>query len=306
MAIITILGGLNVFDENGGRRVPTLESLIVRIRSFLGSIIRRCVQRVASLPKGTVISDPAIRAAFERTKRVDHNGLSLTLSIPGGYTEFRASTFSSKEPETLEWIDGFTGGEILWDIGANVGLYSCYAAIRGYNVVAVEPSVFNLEILARNIHLNELSHLITIVPVALSQETGPATLNMSSTSTKWGGSLSSFGVEYGFDGSPLDVSFRYRLAGIAMDDLVSSLSFDPPDHVKLDVDGIEHLILKGGRNTLASVQSVLVEVDERFVKQREGTKRCLTEAGLSMVSRQHAAMFDDGPFSHCYNQIWTR
>lgn len=248
--------------------------------------------------------DPAVQIARERTVQVDHDGVGLTFSTPGGYTTFCASTFSSKEPETLEWIDGMREGSILWDIGANVGLYSCYAAIRGCNVVAVEPSVFNLEILARNVHLNELSRLVTIVPLALSDETGPATLNMSST--EWGGAMSSFGVEYGFDGTQLDVSFQYRLAGVAMDDLVSSLGFDPPDHVKLDVDGIEHLVLKGGHSTLASVQSVLVEVDERFEEQCEGTASCLREAGLNMVARRHAEIFDDGPYSRCFNQIWAR
>lgn len=248
--------------------------------------------------------EPAAQITRERTVQVDHDGASLTLSTPGGYTMFRAKTFSSKEPETLEWIDGMREGSILLDIGANVGLYSCYAAIRGCNVVAVEPSVFNLEVLARNVHLNKLSRLVTIVPLALSDETGPATLNMSST--ELGGALSSFGVEYGFDGTPLDVSFRYRIAGVTMDDLVSSLGLDPPDHVKLDVDGIEHLVLKGGHSTLASVQSVLVEVDERFEEQCEGTASCLSEAGLSMVARQHAEMFDDGPYSRCFNQIWTR
>ena len=275
-----------------------------RFRSLPGRVIRRCIRWIGLLPRGRVIVDPAVQIARERTVQVDHDGVGLTFSTPGGYTTFRASTFSSKEPETLEWIDGMREGSILWDIGANVGLYSCYAAIRGCNVVAVEPSVFNLEILARNVHLNELSRLVTIVPLALSDETGPATLNMSST--EWGGAMSSFGVEYGFDGTQLDVSFQYRLAGVAMDDLVSSLGFDPPDHVKLDVDGIEHLVLKGGHSTLASVQSVLVEVDERFEEQCEGTASCLREAGLNMVARRHAEIFDDGPYSRCFNQIWAR
>ena len=55
-------------------------------------------------------------------------------------------------------------GSVVWDIGANVGLYSCYAAKhRGCRVFAFEPYVFNLEILARNIYLNQLSERVTIV-----------------------------------------------------------------------------------------------------------------------------------------------
>ena len=36
--------------------------------------------------------------------------------------------FSTREPETLVWIDSFAHGEVLWDIGANVGAYTLYAA----------------------------------------------------------------------------------------------------------------------------------------------------------------------------------
>ena len=44
---------------------------------------------------------------------------------------FRATTFETKEPETLEWIDTIPKNSVLWDIGANVGLYSLYAARHG-------------------------------------------------------------------------------------------------------------------------------------------------------------------------------
>ena len=38
--------------------------------------------------------------------------------------EWRVDTFFTKEPETLEWIDGFEKKDnlIFWDIGANIGL----------------------------------------------------------------------------------------------------------------------------------------------------------------------------------------
>ena len=54
----------------------------------------------------------------------------LTLHCPGELTVFRATTFLSKEPETIEWIDTFRQDDVFWDIGANVGLYSLYAALK--------------------------------------------------------------------------------------------------------------------------------------------------------------------------------
>ena len=44
----------------------------------------------------------------------------------GKSTEFRVRTLMTKEPETIRWIDSFKAGEeVLWDIGANVGIFSC-------------------------------------------------------------------------------------------------------------------------------------------------------------------------------------
>ena len=66
--------------------------------------------------------------------------------------------FSQKEPETLEWIDNFdsNGKTIFWDIGANIGLYSIYAATKfdSLDIFAFEPSTSNLRVLSRNISLN--------------------------------------------------------------------------------------------------------------------------------------------------------
>ena len=69
----------------------------------------------------------------------------------------------------MEWIDRMNDGSVLWDIGANVGIYSIYAAVsKRANVIAFEPSIFNLEFLARNINLNHVADRVSIVPLPLS------------------------------------------------------------------------------------------------------------------------------------------
>ena len=121
------------------------------------------------------------------------------VATPNKLCRYRADDFFGKEPETIEWINGFNEGAVFWDVGANVGLYSIYAAReRNAHVWAIEPSVFNLECLARNIYLNDVSELVCILPIALSDKTGASLLRMSST--EWGGALSTFDKEYGFDG----------------------------------------------------------------------------------------------------------
>ena len=43
-----------------------------------------------------------------------------------------------------------------------------------------------------------------------------------------------------------------------------------PDYIKIDVDGIEHLILEGGKETLKNkkIKSILIEINENFEDQK--------------------------------------
>ena len=77
---------------------------------------------------GNLIGDTIIEDGMQRHKSVLHNNIKMNFTVPNQLNQFRVNTFSEKEPETLEWIDTFPDNSTLWDIGANVGLYSIYAA----------------------------------------------------------------------------------------------------------------------------------------------------------------------------------
>lgn len=263
---------------------------------------------VASLGTTTIgkyINTQVIRNAMGRTKTVNHHGLELIISTPNALNIYRADTFASKEPETLEWIDGMPDRAVVWDIGANVGLYSCYAAKkRGCRVFAFEPSVFNLELLARNIYLNGLTELITIVPLPLTDELTINKLNL--TTTDWGGALSTFARDYGHDGQSLQKVFEFATVGLSMNDAVGLLGIPPPDYIKMDVDGIEHLILSGGQDLLRKVRGVLIEINDDFTEQSQGAAEYLTRAGLGMIDKRHSEVVEGSAFQSAFNQIWSR
>jgi len=250
-------------------------------------------QQIASNPMGKVLD-------------VFHGDLKLKFVVPNQVCEFRALTFSTKEPETLEWIDSIPDGSILWDIGANVGLYTCYAAKkRNCAVYAFEPSVFNLELLARNLYINNLSESVAIIPIPLSDSLQISTLNM--TSVEWGGALSSFGQLYGDNGMPMNKIFEFKTIGITMEDAINNLGIPYPEYVKMDVDGIEHLIIKGGGDVLRKVKGLLIEVNEDFKKQAEDVRGILEFTGLVLKEKRHSEMFEGSlRFGHSYNQIWHR
>ena len=145
-----------------------------------------------------------------------------------------------------------------------MGLFSVYAAKKGKcTVYAFEPSVFNLELLARNLFLNDVQEQVTIIPLALSEHLGSSLMHM--TTTEWGGALSSFGKEFGWDGKTIQDVFAFRTIGLTMDQAVSLMNLPAPDFIKLDVDGIEHFILEGGTNTLRGIKSILIEINDDFV-----------------------------------------
>ena len=245
--------------------------------------------------------------SMELIYKITYKDLRFKFSSPNHLCDWRYSTFSTKEPETLEWIDAMPEGAIVWDIGANIGLYSIYAAKRRNCLVwAFEPSVFNLELLARNVYLNGLIENVSIVPVALSDAVGFSKLQM--TTTEWGGALSSFGQNYGWDGSELQSIFAFSTIGISMDVARDHLHVPQPNFIKIDVDGIEHLILSGGASVLKGVQGVLIEVNDDFKAQAEGCRKLLEDCGLKLEDKRHSEMVASSKngFQNTFNQIWIR
>lgn len=278
------------------------------VKQPLISAISRIAGLLAKTKLGSYVFDQVLKSAMETRKKITHQNIELTFSTPNRLSLFRVDSFSTKEPETLEWIDGFKTGSVFFDIGANVGLYSCYAAkSRNCSVFAFEPSVFNLELLARNIFLNDLTGCLTIVPVPLSAGLMLSTLNM--TSTEWGGALSTFGKDYGWDGRKIQQVFQFRTLGLSGDEAVRLLKLPQPNYIKIDVDGIEHLILLGARETLSRVDGVLIEVNDGFHEQAEQCNKLLLEAGLVLKEKRHSEMFgcaESFGGGKVWNQVWIR
>ena len=275
------------------------------IKKFMKDSMTGVAKILVKSRLGRYAIDQFLNSAMNSYQIVHHGDAELALIVPNSLSLFRAKTFSSKEPETLDWIDQIPSGSVLWDIGANVGLYSCYAAkTRGCKVFAFEPSVFNLELLARNIHLNKLVEKVVIIPLPLTSSFQTSTLNM--TSTDWG-ALSTFGESYGDDGKDMSRIFQFSTVGLSMDQAVQILDLPLPSHIKMDVDGIEHLILSGGGTVLKQVTELAIEVNEDFVEQSKNVKKHCEKAGLIFRERRHSEMFEsDARFRNTYNQIWYR
>ena len=53
---------------------------------------------------------------------------TIKYNIVNQTTLWRAQTIFNKEPITISWIRSFKKNKCMFDIGANVGIYSIYAA----------------------------------------------------------------------------------------------------------------------------------------------------------------------------------
>ena len=254
---------------------------------------------------GRYFTEHLAKHISEQKYVIKYNNVKLNFYSPNRINKFRIETFSSKEPETLKWIENFEENGVLWDIGANIGLYTCYAAkLKNTSVYAFEPSVFNIELLTKNVFINKLSKKVTIVPLPLVDKIKESEFNM--TSKDIGGSSSTFDKDYTYDGSKLKKEFHYKMLGVTMNDCVNVLKIKQPDYIKIDVDGIEHLILEGGNQILKKIKGIIVEVDEKFLMQSEKTKKYLSEAGLVQKEKKHSDIIEKSKFKNVYNQIWER
>ena len=275
------------------------------IKYIIKIFIKVIISFLSSINSGRYFIDELIKNILTKKKIIEHKELKFNFHVPNRLNYFRVNTFSTKEPETLNWIDTFAKQNVFWDIGANIGLYSCYAARRANSkVYAFEPSVFNLELLAKNIYINSLSDKITIIPFPLIDNIKETEFNMSSI--EWGGATSTFGENYKHDGSILEKKFRYKMVGLSMNDCVNCLKIEQPDYIKIDVDGVEHLILKGGNQILKKTKSLLVEVDDKFVYQAEKIEKYLTESGFKLTEKKHSDLIEKSKFKSVFNQIWEK
>jgi FkbM family methyltransferase len=234
--------------------------------------------------------------------------IRVSFVAPNEMTRWRVTSFSSKEPDTVAWLDSLEPGSVLFDVGANVGMYALYAAARGLRVYAFEPESQNFAILNANIALNGLQDRITAYPICLSDTLKIDRLYLSDFTA--GGSCHSFGAEVGFDLKPRKSAFPQGSISVSIDQLVSQMGLPSPHYVKIDVDGFEHKVIAGASQTLgggkSSVRSVLVELNTHLSEHQQVISR-LEALGLTHDPQQASrALRKAGPFQGVGEFIFTR
>jgi FkbM family methyltransferase len=215
---------------------------------------------------------------------------TLSFFAPSPLLRTRADTILTKEPDTIRWIEGFPAASVLWDIGANVGVFSLYAARRARcRVVSFEPSAANFFVLVRNVQVNGLEDTIATYCLALAGSTQLGVLNLASASM--GTAMSHFGEagdisRYAVGGTDSEKT-AHGMIGFTIDEFIARFAPPFPTHIKIDVDGLELAILQGATNTLKNdrLRSVMVELTLTHDDERQRAIALLSASGLNFTSR---------------------
>ena len=164
---------------------------------------------------------------------------------PNEMAHWRCKTLYSKEPSTIDWLKRIGEDDTLLDVGANVGMYSIYAAcMQGCNqVISIEPESQNFSILCKNIILNKLQDKVLPFCFSLSDKQEIGKLFLSKFSWDGGGSCHSFNEEVGFNLEYREAPFKQGSIGITLDQAIDCGSIPVPDYIKIDVDGFEHKVI---------------------------------------------------------------
>lgn len=268
--------------------------------SFSLSVLKWQMYTIKRLPFGHEISSKHLENLWDVKSPVDTPSGKLIFQTPTSLNRYRAQTLLTKEPETISWLNEIPFGSKLWDIGANIGIYSIYASVfRRCQVVAVEPSNLNLDLLCRNIQNNNCEDQITILPIAVGATNKQDFLYMSRENLTWGGAHNSAGFAINQSGGSMLNPVKSLQIVATIDQLITTYNLSKPDYLKIDVDGLELKVLEGALVVLSVVKSILIEVDTKNMENNNLIAKLLQNYGY--IQRQE---IDSTVLSE--NQIWDK
>jgi FkbM family methyltransferase len=154
----------------------------------------------------------------------------------------------------------FEPGDIVFDIGANIGWYSLLLGRMippGVNIYSFEPDPLNFELLEHNLRLNHATQ-VTAIQKALATEDGTQQLHRHDSNNLGRHSLLNLQ-----DGESVAVKTT------SLDNFWDSreLGSRTPRFIKIDIEGYELLALRGAEKILQRCPELLCEYSPNFMRQ---------------------------------------
>lgn len=193
----------------------------------------------------------------------------------------------SEQAVLAELINDINGDEVFFDIGANVGVYSCFVGNKmgSGSVYAFEPHPNNLERLYQNVELNEIEDIVSVQEYALSDGTGEFDLSVRGSSMSGEGRHSLV--------TDLDSKETITVSTYRGDEKVGN-SIPEPDILKIDVEGSEYEVLTGLRKTLSKQKPKIYCEIHTDILRRNGLHRNTIVEYLKDFNYSIESVYDRG------------
>jgi FkbM family methyltransferase len=146
-----------------------------------------------------------------------------------------------------EFITEIQPEDVVLDVGANIGVYSCFAGKRASSVLAIEPYAPNVEAIKDNLRLNALEN-VSVRVCALGDDETTTALDIA------GGGRATGKVSMTQNS---DVHSENTAPVYRGDTVVSEVEI-VPTIVKIDVEGAERLVISGLSETLSAPECRVV------------------------------------------------
>lgn len=187
--------------------------------------------------------------------------------VSNWYERWRAKTWLTKEPGTVAWLRAqLRSGDVFYDVGANVGVYTLLAAeIVGPTgqVIAFEPHLFTAGTLIRNVQANGFTDRVQVITSALWDDDTFLPFHYQHVMAGSSGSQLRDPIdENGKTFVPELTEWKH----VTKADSLIWHGLNRPQVIKIDVDGHELSVLRGMRRILdvdslqSPVRSLQVEV----------------------------------------------
>lgn len=253
-----------------------------------------------------------LRERLSKTVTLRHDGAEYSYRCSTFDEYLRAESLFYKEPGTFGLITAeLRPGDVFFDIGANMGIYSVPAALRvgaGGGVYAFEPHVANARSLLANVVINGLQDRVRVLTCALHESSGFFDFKYQDLTA--GSSMSQLGSDRDAFGRPLEPVASELKYATTVDALIDAGAVRAPDVAKIDVDGNELLVLRGMHALLTGdspPRAVQIEVN---VEERDELEQFMSSSGFELAERHLTEgiqrLLDDGadPSSLPFNGVF--
>jgi len=206
-------------------------------KSLIGKFLRKILKL---LPKNSVL--PILQGKLRGTKWI----------ISSGVFSYWLGCYESEKQKSF--IKQIKSGDVVYDIGANVGFYTLLASKlvedRG-RVYAFEPLPRNIFYLKKHISLNKLKN-VEIIETAVSDKEGEENFLEADSVT-----------------SRLDSVGSFKVKTISLDNLVKNKKILPPNVMKIDVEGAELKVLLGVKDIIEKYKPIIfIALDNPDTKEK--------------------------------------